>query len=100
MEIESHLETCAACSHTRDNQNVLKDSIHASSLRWPLPDRVRTNIESIVCRELRRPKARSNLPRWWLAVAASLLLLAVVARFGQQRMSGESLNDRIAQQVV
>jgi anti-sigma factor RsiW len=100
MDIESHLETCAACSQTRDNHQTLKDSIHASSLQWRCPDRVRTNIESMVRRELGRSGARPSIPLWWLAVAASLLLLAAVAWFGPHWMSGQSRNDRIAQQVV
>ena len=99
MEIESHLETCAACARTRDNQHVLRDSIQADGLQWRCPDRLRTTIESLVFRELGRPNARPNFPRWWLAIAASLLL-AGVSWFAWRRMSGESLNDPIAQQVV
>lgn len=100
MEIDSHLETCPACARARDNQRVLRGSIHASSLQWRCPDRLRTNIESMVCRELGRPNPRSNIPRWWLAIAASLLLLAAVSWLAQRQMSGQSLNDRIAEQVV
>src|SRR5205814_884026 len=100
MEIESHLETCATCARTRDNRRVLHDSIQAVDLSWRCPDRLRTNIESLVYRELGRPNARPNIPRWWLAIAASLLLLAAVSWLAQRQMSGQSLNDRIAEQVV
>ena len=65
MEIESHLETCATCARTRDNQHVLHDSIQAGDLSWRCPDRLRTNIESLVYRELGRPNSRPNIPRWW-----------------------------------
>jgi len=99
MEIESHLESCAACSQARDCQKVLTKSIHASGLQWRCPDRVRTNIESLVHLELGRLNARPNIPRWWLAIAASLLL-AGVSWFAWRPMSGESLNDPVAQQVV
>ena len=100
MEIESHLKTCTTCARARDNQHVLRDSIQTSDLSWRCPGRLRTNIESLVCRELERPNARSNIPRWWLAIAASLLLLAVVSWLAQRQMSGQSLNGRIAEQVV
>ena len=99
MEIESHLETCAACARARDNQHVLRDSIQAGGLSWRCPDRLRTNIESLVFRELRRRNARPNIPRWWLAIAASLLL-AGVSWFALGPMSGELSNAPIAQQVV
>jgi anti-sigma factor RsiW len=49
--------------------------------------------------DLRRSNARTNIPRWWLAIAASLLL-AGVSWFAGRPMLGTSLNDPIAQQVV
>jgi len=100
MEIESHLETCAPCARARDNQHVLRDSIQAGGLSWRCPDRLRTNIESLVYRELGRPNTWSNLPRWWLAIAASLLFLTAAAWLAQRQMSGQSLDGRTAEQVV
>lgn len=99
MNIESHLETCTACARARDNQHVLRDSIHASSLQRRCPDRLRTNIESMVRRDFRSPNARTNIPRWWLAIAASLLLVGV-SWFAWRPMLGTSWNDPIAQQIV
>ena len=99
IEIDEHLETCAACSQNRDSKRLFRDSIQASGLAWRCPDRVRTNIESLICREVGKPRGRPSIPRWWLAIAASLLL-AVISWFAWRPMSGGLINDPIAQQVV
>jgi anti-sigma factor RsiW len=99
IEIDEHLEACAACSQNRDSKRLFRDSIQASGLAWRCPDRVRTNIESLICREVGRPRGRPSIPRWWLSIAASLLL-AVISWFAWRPMSGGLIKDPIAQQVV
>ena len=99
MEIDQHLETCTACSQSRDRRRLLRDSIRASALGWQCPDRVRANIESLIYREVKGPRDRPSIPRWWIAIAASLLL-AVVSWFAWRPISGGLLDDQIAQQVV
>jgi anti-sigma factor RsiW len=106
MEIEHHLENCGSCSEARDSQRVLRDSIQASGLQIRCPDHLRTNIESLIAREVGKPDIRANIPhvrpnaqRWWLAIAASLLLVAF-SLLAWRPMSRQTLSDSIAQQVI
>jgi anti-sigma factor RsiW len=112
VEIERHLESCGSCSEARDSQRVLRDSIQASGLRFRCPDDLRANMKSLIAREVGKPegvesdKVRPNIrqvppniSRWWLAIAASFLLVAV-SLLAWRPMSRQTYSDTIAQQVV
>jgi anti-sigma factor RsiW len=100
VEIEQHIAGCAACSRARDSHRALQDSLRAASLQYRCPDLLRTRIEATVRRETGRPISKLNVPRRYLAIAAALVLVAAGVWFLMRPTSGESLNDRIAQDVV
>jgi anti-sigma factor RsiW len=100
VEIERHIEGCAACSRARDNHRALQTSLRGASLVYRCPDHLRTRIQATVRRETVRPDARLDLPRRYLAIAAALLLVAVGAWLLLRPPSEQSLNGRIAQDVV
>src|SRR5689334_10010991 len=98
METEEHLETCAACSTARQQRQALRSSIKSAGLTWRCPDGLRTSMESIIRREVSTNNTRPIAPRWWLAVAASLVLIAGAAWLAQQSMFSGSASRLIAQQ--
>jgi anti-sigma factor RsiW len=101
VEIEQHIEGCAACARARDNHRALQDSLRAARFEFRCPDRLRTRITAAVRREARRPdNARLNVSRRSLAIAAALLLVAGGAWLALRPVSGPSLNDQLAQDVV
>jgi anti-sigma factor RsiW len=97
--IERHIEGCASCSRARDSHLALHDSLRAANLEFRCPDRLRTRIKAIVRQETGRLDSRPNLPRRLLAVAAALLLVAC-GSWIVLHTSGQSVNDRIGQEVV
>ena len=100
VAIEQHIAGCTACSRTRDSLRALQDSLRTANLEYRCPDDLRTRIEATVRRETGRPIARTDLRRRYLAVAAALVVVAGGVWFAMRPTSSESLNDRIAQDVV
>ncbi len=100
VQIEQHIEGCAACSQARDSRRALHDSLRAANLQFRCPDRLRMKIKAAVRRETGRLDSRSNLPSRLLAIAAALLLMAGGSWIVLRPMRGPSLDDRIAQEVV
>jgi anti-sigma factor RsiW len=100
VQIEQHIEGCASCSRARDNRRALHDSLRAANLEFRCPDRLRTRIKDTLRRETRRRDSRPNLSRRWLAIAAAILFVACGSWFALHTTSGQSVNDRIAQEVV
>jgi anti-sigma factor RsiW len=100
VQVERHIEGCASCSRARDTRRALHDSLRAANLEFRCPDRIRTKIKDTLRRETRRLDSRPNLPRRLLAVAAALLLVTCGVWFALHTTSGQSVNNRIAQDVV
>jgi anti-sigma factor RsiW len=100
VEIERHLAGCTVCSEAVDNQRAMRDSVRAAGLEFHCPDHVRSNIRSAIRRETQGVNAKLTIPRRWMAIAASLLLLGSVSLFALQRTSSELLDDGIVQQVL
>src|SRR5579872_2318426 len=100
VEIEQHIESCAACARARDNHRALQGSLRTAGLEFRCPDRLRTRIKATVRRETGRPAARPNFARRVLATAAALLLVAGGLWLAMQPLRGQSLNERISHEVV
>ncbi len=100
VEIERHLAGCTTCSRASNNHRTLQHSIRAASLEFPCPDRLRSTIESAIHREARGADTRASIPRRWLAIAASLLLVGSILWLAMRPTVGPSLDGRVAQEVV
>jgi len=100
VDIEQHIEGCAACSRARDNHGALQDSLRSARLEICCPDLLRKRITASVRREPGRLNARPNIARWSFAIATTVLLVVGGAWLAMRPMSGLSLNDQIAQDVV
>jgi len=100
VEIEQHIETCAACARARDSQRTLQDSLRSASLQYRCPDRLQASIAAAVRRETGRPIRPRDARRQFLAIAAAVVLITGGAWLALHLVSDRSLNDRIAQDVV
>jgi anti-sigma factor RsiW len=100
VEIERHLAGCTACSQAGESHRALQDSIRGADLEFRCPERLRASITSAIRRETGRPPARLNIPRRWMAIAASLLLVGSISLLALRSTSSPSLDDLIAQEVV
>jgi anti-sigma factor RsiW len=100
VEIERHIEGCAACAQARDSQRVLQESLRAARTEHRCPDLLRTKIQASIRRETARPTALPDLPRRYLAIAAALVMVAGGVWLVMRPPSSPSLNDRIAHDVV
>jgi mycothiol system anti-sigma-R factor len=88
IQLERHLETCAACATEYRRQQELRAAVRRSDLFYRAPEHLRRSIEAAVPARLERAAAKAP---WWqrlfgdwrlgagtsLALAASLLLLIV-----------------------
>src|SRR4051794_6046004 len=74
MEIEQHIESCAACARARDSQQALQDSLRAAGLEYRCPDHLRARIAATVRLETGRPSPPRDARRRYLAIAAALVL--------------------------
>jgi anti-sigma factor RsiW len=97
VEIEQHLKDCGDCSRARDNHSLLHESMQATGLKYACPPRLRAGIEDALRREVSQLPDRSRTQHWWLAIAASMVL---VAGFSWLALRAGSADNRIAQDVI
>ena len=96
LEIDKHLETCAACALIVQNQKTLATALRSGSLYYQPPRHLEQRIRTAL------PKQQSSRRISWplLAVAASLLLAGIfvdrLVRFAS-RPAPESL---VAQEIL
>lgn len=77
--VRAHIAACAECSREMAALQALRDAMRRSVPRYPAPqslrDRVEAHARGAVGETVPSPRKRRSLPRW-LAIAASLLLVA------------------------
>jgi anti-sigma factor RsiW len=106
LEIESHLQGCPACARIRENHLALRSALHSSPLYFGAPEGLHRRIHgALVERESREGgKTRSPLSWWWsgrwLAVAASLVVVAVAIWRVPSALRRGPAEDLIAREVV
>jgi anti-sigma factor RsiW len=101
VEIERHLEECPRCSQAYESQRTLRDSIQvAGDLRHRCPERLRVDVEAMLRAEAGIPLIRPKSSRRWLALAASLLLVASASWLVMRSLSSQSMDSRIADEVI
>ncbi len=102
LEIEQHLEDCPACSQAYKNQQALRAAIsaNADTLYYRAPAPLRKRIQSSVRRAGQTTSAPRVMPWRWLGVAASLVVVALVAWGLTRSLSAPSADDLLTQEVV
>jgi mycothiol system anti-sigma-R factor len=83
-EFERHLENCRECENSLASAEALRSSLQRSSLYESAPSslrkKIRTGLDAATVRE------PSGIPAWrWLAVAASILIVAAVSWYAWPR---------------
>ncbi len=99
LDIEGHLESCAACSTRLERERSLRTRMAASALGFPTPPHLRGRIASALDRLEPSPKPIAR--RWsngvlWLAPLAAAIVVAASATMVASRPSAERL---LAQQI-
>ena len=106
LEIESHLRTCPAWARIRDNHLALRSALHSGPLYFAAPEGLHKRIHGALPeRESREGGRTKSLFSWWwsgrwLAIAASLAVIAVAIWRVQPAYRPGPVEDSIAREVV
>ncbi|MGE5644378.1 MAG: anti-sigma factor family protein [Acidobacteriota bacterium] len=105
LEIEGHLRDCPECRRIRENHLALRSALRSHSLYAAAPEGLHKRIHGALL-ERESPagsKTRSLFSWWWssrLAVAASLLVIAVAIWRVSPDFRAAPAEDSIAREVV
>jgi anti-sigma factor RsiW len=98
-EFEAHLKECRECARLHDGRVALGAAIRAEVPPLRAPDELRTRVRSAVKSAAGTPVTRRPRPQhgWrWLALAASLALVAVGSwQVASNRAAEEALSDQV-----
>ena len=84
-EFERHLENCRECANTLAGEESLRSSLQRSSLYEQASDSLRKKIRADLRAATASP-ATPRIPAWrWLAVAASILVVAGISWYAWPR---------------
>jgi anti-sigma factor RsiW len=112
VEIEEHLKACPNCAQQLWSQQTLRKAFRSSNLyrRAPsgLAERMRASISQEVAREAGAALQPKPISMWtakrkawnWLAVAAAILVVALLAWRALPRLEGRGNSDLVAQELV
>jgi mycothiol system anti-sigma-R factor len=88
-EFEHHLETCRECTTALGSEESLRSSLQRSGLYENAPLSLRKKIRASLDAATAAP-AHTWIPAWrWLAVAATILIVASVSWFSWQQRPGK-----------
>ena len=100
LEIERHLEACAACAQACADLRAVSAALKTASLRFEPPKGLRERVRSSV-RRASRTRVVPLAALWRGVAAAAALLLVVLAGWAILRGSGtRSVRDLPSEQVV
>ena len=100
LEIEQHLQHCAACSQTYKADQTLQRAIKTDSHYYRAPADLRKRIQSSI-RQVGKSKLLFPAMPWrWLAVAASVAFVVILAWALFPRLHGLDAEQLVAQEVV
>jgi len=100
LEIEQHLQHCAVCSQTYNADQSLQRAIKTGSQYYRAPVGLRKRIESSVRQVGKSQRTLPMMPWRWLAVAASVAFVVIVAWALVPRLYGLDAEQLVAQEVV
>ncbi len=100
LEIEQHLQACAACSHAYNNQLALRTAISAGSLYFTPP----LNLQKRIQVSLRKESKSKTAPRviaWrWISIATALAAVLLIALGLSRVVFVPSADDHLTQDVL
>jgi anti-sigma factor RsiW len=100
LEIERHLHACSACSALLEKYQRLRTALQSPQLYHRAPEQLRERIESSFRRVRTLPRTSRSSASRWLAIAASIALVAF-GTWGLIRvLAGPSGRDLLIQEVV
>jgi anti-sigma factor (TIGR02949 family) len=89
-EFERHLENCRECANTLGTEEALRSSLQRCGLYEQAPVALRKKIRADLDAAT-EPAVSARIPVWrWLAVAATILLVATVSWFSWLRPTKDS----------
>jgi anti-sigma factor RsiW len=94
LEIEGHLESCPNCSRMQQDLLTLREKFNSGNLYFSAPPGMERRIRAALPRQRRTPWL--SAPARWLAVAASMAVVAVAVWRAAPLATGNTL----AQEVV
>lgn len=84
-EFERHLENCRECANTLAGEESLRSSLQRSGLYEQAPVALRKKIRADL-HAATSPASATRIPAWrWLAVAASILVVAAISWYAWPR---------------
>jgi anti-sigma factor RsiW len=100
LEIEEHLQACSACAQACKGKQALQTALRAGSLRFKAPTDLQKRIRASLQRASKPERIAFPVPWRMLAVAASLMIVALTT-WGLARTSlVPPANDFVAREVV
>ena len=117
VELEDHLNSCAACAQELRSQQTLRKAMQSSDIRYRAPraleERIRTGISGQLAEPHREgkgaaPRVATMSPGSfqrrrvfeWLAVAAAILIVAAIGVRMAPGIAGDRGADLITQEIV
>ncbi|HMA33788.1 MAG TPA: zf-HC2 domain-containing protein, partial [Chloroflexia bacterium] len=101
LEIEQHLQDCAACTQVYRNQQALQAAIRGSALYFPAPPDLASRIQTAVRQAGPAPAPRSRVLPWRLLSFVAVAAVLVLALGGLLRsLTLPAAADPLAQEVV
>ena len=96
VELEAHLAGCASCGRFRDDRLALRAAIAARIPRPEAPDLLRQRVRVALREATTSSRARGPAAWRWLALAASLAIVAIGSwRLGTRHAASEILADQV-----
>ena len=100
LEIEQHIQACQACSRAHQNHQRLSSAISLGALYFKAPASLQKRVRSTV-RATRKDEPKHSIFSWrWLAVGASLVLVAIIIGSLVFIRSSPAADDLVAQEIV
>ena len=100
LEIEEHLQGCAACAQNYGDRQMIRQSLKTESLYFKAPQQLEKRIQ----RSLRQAAKAEAPARWfsgsWLKMAAPLAVAALVVLMIVPYFAGPSSDELLTQEVV
>jgi mycothiol system anti-sigma-R factor len=103
VEIERHFDECPKCAAARQKELGLRSLIRDSAPYFQAPDVLRKRVKNALHKSDQAYAKSGMMPRRWLAVAASIAILALSSVLVWIILSSRSradANDSFAQEVV
>jgi anti-sigma factor RsiW len=100
LEIDGHLQTCAACARAYADLQTLRASLKDGAPYFAAPPHLSARIQETLRHATATAPRRPMLARRWLSVAAALALVALASWGVYRFLPARSAEDMLAQEVV